>query len=178
MLPASKCDRLRLASHDLRLAIVCIRELAKQRKVGHEVWVAASEWQAAAHQRWMRELDLLQPPLGRLLSERPTLEKRQWIKAPSPSELVKWINDGYDTQANGVNALVGDRDDQPSGDYAEKITLHIKGNSDEHQRGDVPVVGTVDVGRWSCSLRDVQEFTAGDKSGRGISSPGDVPGTE
>jgi hypothetical protein len=113
-----------------------------------------------------------------MVSARPTLKKRQWINVPSSSELVKWINDEHDIQTGGANTPVGDSGNQPSGVYTEKVTLHPKEDSDEHQRGDVPVVRTVDVGRWSCSLRDVQEFTAGDKSGRGVPSSSEVPGTE
>jgi hypothetical protein len=54
--------RLKAASHDLRMAIRCIRELSKTSGVSKAVWDAAWEWQAKSHKRWQHELD----EMGRL----------------------------------------------------------------------------------------------------------------
>jgi predicted amidohydrolase YtcJ len=52
----SKASNLIEATDDLRMALRCIRELAKQRRVGKGVWEAAWDWQDEAHQRWCKEL--------------------------------------------------------------------------------------------------------------------------
>jgi predicted amidohydrolase YtcJ len=52
----SKPSNLIEASNDLQMALRCIRELAKQRKVGKGVWEAAWDWQDEAHKRWCKEL--------------------------------------------------------------------------------------------------------------------------
>ena len=52
----SKASNLIEATDDLRMALRCIRELAKQRKVGKGVWEAAWDWQDKAHKRWCKEL--------------------------------------------------------------------------------------------------------------------------
>jgi nucleoside phosphorylase len=52
----SKASNLIEATDDLRMALRCIRELAKQRRVGKGVWEAAWDWQDEAHKRWCKEL--------------------------------------------------------------------------------------------------------------------------
>jgi hypothetical protein len=52
----SKASNLIEATNDLRMALRCIRELAKQRRVGKGDWEAAWDWQDEAHKRWCREL--------------------------------------------------------------------------------------------------------------------------
>jgi hypothetical protein len=52
----SKASGLKEATDDLRMALRCIGELAKQRKVGKGVWEAAWDWQDEAHKRWCKEL--------------------------------------------------------------------------------------------------------------------------
>jgi|GEM_PF-2584951 len=44
------------ATHELRMAMRCIGELAKQRRVGKGVWDTAWDWQDEAHKRWCKEL--------------------------------------------------------------------------------------------------------------------------
>jgi hypothetical protein len=52
----SKASNLIEATDDLRMALRCIRELAKQRRVGKGVWEAAWDWQDEAYKRWCKEL--------------------------------------------------------------------------------------------------------------------------
>ena len=54
--------RLKEASHDLRMAIRCIRELSKTAGVSKAVMDTAWEWQAESHKRWQHEPD----EMGRL----------------------------------------------------------------------------------------------------------------
>ena len=44
--------RLKEASHDLRMAIRCIRELSKTAGFSKAVMDTAWEWQAESHKRW------------------------------------------------------------------------------------------------------------------------------
>jgi hypothetical protein len=52
----SKASNLIEATDDLRMALRCISELAKQRRVGKGVWEAAWDWQDEAHKRWCSEM--------------------------------------------------------------------------------------------------------------------------
>ena len=52
----SRPSNLIKASNDLRMALRCSRELAKQGRVGKGVWEAAWERQDEAHKRWCKEL--------------------------------------------------------------------------------------------------------------------------
>lgn len=54
--------RLKVASHNLRVAMRCIRDLSKTTGISKAAWDTAWEWQAESHKQWQHELD----EMGRL----------------------------------------------------------------------------------------------------------------
>lgn len=54
--------RLKEASHDLRMAMRCIRELSKTTGISKAAWDTAWEWQAESYEQWQRDFD----EMGRL----------------------------------------------------------------------------------------------------------------
>lgn len=78
------------ASANLKLAIRCIRELAKQRRVGAEVWATAWEWQADAHRRWLKALS----DLENSSSVHRQYRSIRFGRFKDRTDLVRWINEG------------------------------------------------------------------------------------
>jgi hypothetical protein len=85
-----RCENADQAFHDLQLAILCVRELIRQRRVGREVWATAWEWQQQAHTRWMQAL--ARAERHALISAQPT--PQQSDLPTSSADLVRWLNEG------------------------------------------------------------------------------------